>query len=173
MAGPSIQNCQRCGIVFRSTTGGDKCPTCASLEFEYFQRVYDCLQRAGEKGAAIDDISRTLNIPQDEILALFESGKLGIAANVLKTYCQGCNMLMSALQRVGKYCQQCAAQTAEAAGVEIKSRQQLEREAAEAQKREDHRKLLMAPKPPALPGTEPQAAPSIRQAQYGFRRQQS
>ena len=162
-----IKNCKRCGCVFRSNIGGDSCQSCANVEFDLFQQVYSALQDAGEQGIPIDALSEQVNTTTAEIMVLFETGKLGIAANALRTYCQGCNILMGPLQRVGKYCQQCAVSTANAAGVRIKSRQQLERATFEEQKREELLKIIEA-KPAASSSSKSPQGDSGRQ--FGFRR---
>jgi hypothetical protein len=112
----NVINCKKCNRVIRRCTS-ELCPECWEVDQKGFQMVYRTLQESNRgSGIAIDELAR----------------QSGLAGPMLRFQCQGCNTMMSDLERRGRYCLSCSEKTATKAGVEVKPRHLLERQEDQA-----------------------------------------
>ncbi len=138
----AVVNCKKCRIVFKKRAS-ELCPDCIKLEDKQFQILYRALQKSGANGGiAIDDLSSEVGIPIEDIEKFYREGRLSTAASFLKTPCQSCGVLVGETERSGRYCTKCGEIAATKAGVEIKSLQALEKEAAQEHARQQQMSLL-------------------------------
>lgn len=155
-----IFNCKRCGKVFQKRLS-EMCPDCITLEEEQFKQLYRTLQKSATQGGiAIEELSAQVGVPVEEIERFYWEGRLSTAATYLKTQCHACGVTVRELERKGRYCLKCSEQTANKAGVEIKSIRDLEKAEEEARKQEQMQALLK----------KQQASASTRYNAPGFER---
>lgn len=123
----SIGNCKQCNKIFKKRLS-DLCVDCLQKSEDDFHLVYRILQKSGSVGGiAIEELAHESNISVDTIEEYYMEGRLGTASNYLKFQCQACDVLVGALQRKGRFCNACSEKTAVQAGVQIKSKQDIDK----------------------------------------------
>jgi hypothetical protein len=143
----AVANCSKCNKIFQKILS-DLCPTCIQLEEEQFTLLYRALQKsAAHGGIAIETLSADLGIPVEDIERFYLEGRLSTAGIFLKFSCQGCGLVVGDMARKGRYCLKCSEMTATKAGVEVKSRQELEKEDAKEAARQKQLALLKKNQP--------------------------
>lgn len=131
MANGQIANCARCNRVFRKTLT-DKCPECVEAEYQQFQMMFRLLQNSAEHGGLfIDDLAEKVGVSVEYIEQYYLDSKLGTAGMFLKFKCRSCGGVMAEMNRKGRYCINCSETVSAQAGVEVKSRNRLNRESDE------------------------------------------
>jgi hypothetical protein len=130
--GGLVVNCKKCNKIFQQRLH-PICPECIRLADEQFTLLYRRLQHsAAEGGIAIDDLAKELSISQEEIEKYYLEGRFSLAGMYLQIPCQACGVLCSERERKGRFCLSCSEETANQAGVEVKTFQELKQEEEEA-----------------------------------------
>lgn len=145
---PIIANCKKCNRVFQKVIQ-DFCSACIALEEEQCKVLYRILQKSAARGGiVIGELSRESGVSTEDIERFYLEGRLSTAGTLLKFQCQGCSVMIGEPERRGRYCRECSHRTANQAGVEVKSRQSLEKSEAEARRRQEQLELLKKKSPP-------------------------
>ena len=138
----TVVNCKRCNRVFQFIWQ-PFCPECSKIEEDRFSRLYRTLQSSASNGGmSVDALSEETEIDTEDIERYFIEGNLGTAAIYLHIPCQGCGVICTALQRLGRYCLNCSETTANQAGVKVKSMRELNKIHAKTELREKHAEFL-------------------------------
>lgn len=139
---PVVVNCRKCKKIFQKRLA-DICPECVRVEEEQFTVLYRTLQKsASQGGILIDDLAADVGMSVEDIERFYLEGRLSTAGIYLKMQCQACGMVMRDLDRRGRYCVKCSETTANQAGVEVKSIQELEKQEKQAQEQAQRMGLL-------------------------------
>ncbi len=147
----ALANCKKCKKLFQKRIS-DLCADCIALEDEQVRNLYRILQKSGAQGGmAIEELSHETGVSVEEIEEFYHDGRLGTAAPLLKFQCISCGIMMGELQRKGRYCVNCSEKMAAQAGVAVKNTNDLARESAEAQKRQEQMALLKKSNVPDRP----------------------
>jgi len=146
-----VSNCRKCKKLFQRVAS-DLCQSCIALEEEQFTILYRALQKSGQQGGiAIDELAEQVGVPVEDIERFYLEGRLSTAGTNLKMPCQACGMMMRDIDRKGRYCVKCSEMTANRAGVEVKTMQQIQKADEEEHRRQQQMSLL---KKSSLPGAE-------------------
>ncbi len=138
----TIANCKTCNNLFKKMTV-DYCPNCFDVREENFKNVYRALQRtANTGGIAINELAENTETPLEMIEEFYHEGRLATASVLLKFPCASCGDLIPELQRKGRYCVNCSEKVANKAGVEVRSKQDLEKVQKEEMKKQQQASLL-------------------------------
>ncbi|MBY0403881.1 MAG: hypothetical protein K2X66_08275 [Cyanobacteria bacterium] len=156
-----INNCKRCNKVFRKAIR-EICANCIDEEQVHFKKVYKLLNESGkDNGISMKEIADQVGISSEAVDEIFRHYGFGTATDYLKVPCPTCGTLIMGSHRRGKYCMHCSNEVAKEAGVEIKSRDDLEdAKVAENRLKENLAKQF---KESALPGRDDKV-------QYGLKR---
>lgn len=138
----TVCNCKKCGKIFQRRTT-DICPECVKVEEEQFTLLYRTLQKSvSQGGIAIEELSAQVGVSIEDIEKFYLEGRLSTAGTLLKIPCQACGVMTRDIERKGRYCSKCSEETANKAGVEIKSVQEIEKAEAEEAKRQQQANML-------------------------------
>lgn len=138
----SIANCKRCNKIFQKRLS-DQCTDCLQITEQEFRNVYRLLQRSSSDGGiAISQLSHETGVPIEEIEEFYVEGRLGTAASYLKYECATCGVLVGALQRKGRFCVNCSEKNAQDAGVEVKSKSDIDKRDKKLQEQQEQADLL-------------------------------
>ncbi len=132
MSNSTIANCKRCNKLFKKTIS-DSCPPCAETENQQYQQMFRMLQNSKSQGGIlIDDLSAKVGMPIEIIEEYYFEAKLGTAGLFLKFKCRSCSEVIGEENRKGRYCLSCSNELSDKAGVQVRSRQSIEKAEAEA-----------------------------------------
>lgn len=146
----TVANCKKCKKVFQKVLH-NLCSDCIKLEEEQFKILYRTLQKSASNGGiTIDDLSAEVGISVEDIESFYREGRLSTAGIFLKFSCQQCNVMMDERNRKGRYCLKCSDELASKAGVEVKSKQALEKSEAQERANQERLSLLKKNQPPAM-----------------------
>ncbi len=145
--GGTVVNCKKCNKIFQQRLH-PICPDCVRLEEEKFTRLYRLLQESAPQGGiAIQVLSNTVGVPVDAIEKMYMEGRLSTAGLYLKMPCQACGALCGERDRKGRFCHKCSELTANKAGVEVKSVQDIRRAEELEMKRQAQEAILKKARP--------------------------
>ena len=137
-----VINCKKCSKIFEKRLS-DLCADCLKIDDENFRTLYRLLQKSATMGGvAISDLSDEVGIPVEEIEQMFLEGRFSTAGAMLKFPCQTCGVLVGSWQRKGRFCISCSEKTAQQAGVEVKSKTALLKQAEEEHQQQQQAALL-------------------------------
>lgn len=140
--GGTVINCKKCNKIFQKKLH-PICSACIQEEEEQFTRLYRLLQESATRGGvAIKDLSNAVGLSVDAIEKMYMEGRLSTAGLYLKMPCQGCSTLCGERDRKGRYCHKCSETTANKAGVEVKSVQELKKAEENEERRQQQDALL-------------------------------
>lgn len=138
----TVMNCKKCNKIFQQRLH-PICPACLQREDQQFTNLYRLLQNsAGFGGIDINTLAVRVGMSADQIEKWYMEGRLSTAGLFLKMPCQSCGSMCGEHQRKGRYCLKCSEMTANQAGVEVKTVQELQREEADEQRRLQQESLL-------------------------------
>ncbi len=138
----ALANCKKCTKLFQKRLS-DLCPECIKREDEQFTTLYRTLQASAPQGGMdIQVLSGQVGIPVEEIERFYLEGRLSTAGIYLKFHCLNCGMMMSELNRRGRFCINCSEATASQAGVAVRSFQELNRAQEREKLRQEYLNLL-------------------------------
>ena len=150
----NVINCKKCNKVFQRRLA-DHCPDCVKQEEEQFAILYRALQKsASQGGMEVSVLAEQVGISAEKIEKMYLEGRLSTAGNYLKLPCQACSTLTREIERKGRYCIACSEQTANRAGVEVKSIQAI-RQAEEDEKTRQERMEIIKKAPTGPVKDEP------------------
>ena len=143
----ALANCKKCSKIYEKRLS-DLCPVCLEVDEENFRNLYRRLQKsASQGGIPITELANEVGVSVEEIEQIYLDGRFGTAGAMLKVPCINCSIMVGATQRKGRFCNACSEKTAQKAGVEIKSKQALEKEKQEELLREQQAGLLRKNRP--------------------------
>lgn len=96
-----LQNCAKCGKLYKPIIRGKYCPACEKKEDEVFQRVKDYLY--DNPGAGIDEISEECDATHKQIMQYLREGRLETIGDNMIIQCEKCGEFI----RTGRYCSKC------------------------------------------------------------------
>lgn len=137
-----IINCKKCNKIFKKVLT-NLCADCIAKEEEHFRLMYRILQQSSAKGGvALEDLAHQVDLPVEEVESMYLSGRFGTAGIYLKFQCQGCSVMMTDMTRRGRFCITCSEKTAQKAGVEVRSKQDIEKRDQQDQMKQQHLNAL-------------------------------
>lgn len=167
----SVINCKKCNKVFKKQLS-DYCPICIGERSELFTRLYRTIQHSEKDGGiAITELAQQEQTTVEEIETFYLDGKFGTAAMFLKIHCQNCKAVVGIHERTARYCIHCGGETAQKAGVQIRSLQEIREEEQQVKRQQDAAKLLSTAKPPPpANGLRKSGGQNTATPRYGMRR---
>ncbi len=140
-----LANCKRCHGLFHKHVS-EVCPDCFDQENREFQKLFRRLQASRDEGGIlIDDLAQEVGIPVAAIEAYYHDSRLGTAGIFLKFKCRECGAIVDEKGRKGRFCINCSEKVSTIAGVEVKSRQSIQREDEKMQEASRNMDLLNQP----------------------------
>jgi hypothetical protein len=99
------RNCKRCGKIFLYITGYPLCKECKLKDEVEFRKVREYIRQ--NPGVKIDQVAKTLNIPQLQILRYLREGRIeALEKDNINIACDLCGGPI----KTGRFCERCKEQ---------------------------------------------------------------
>ena len=137
-----IANCKKCNKLY-AHTGRDLCLQCLEADEAQFRMLYQTLQNTCKSGGIeITRLAEETGVSEDDIEAMYMTGRFSTAGIYLKFRCQSCDIMLNDINRKGRFCVNCSEKTATEARVEVKPLNELRKQEEKERRQQELKGLL-------------------------------